>query len=342
MIETYKKNIHLLDCTLRDGGYLNNWKFGNHNIKSSIRNLIESNVEIAEIGFMRGNEDNDPDRAVWNTFDEVDKYIPITHGLTKFAVMCEVFNPFPLEKIPVKKSNSVDIIRVIVWRQYQDEALEYCRQIIKKGYKVSIQPDRVNQYTIDEFRKLVAKFLKIRPWAIYIVDSNGFLDQEKLLEYLLAANSIMDEKVLLGYHGHNNMLQAVGTAEKFCDLAEKRGIIIDGSVTGIGRSSGNLNIEIIANYLNKKFNKNYSIKAFARIYDEVLETMGAHSAWGYSLGTFLTSVANVNPNYAEWMKKEYKLTYSEIFEIVKTFSERDKVIFNKTALLDYIVDYNQK
>lgn len=333
-----KEHIRVLDCTLRDGGYLNDWRFGCDNIINTAKMLTDANIDIVEIGFMR-EQPTDINRAVWNSFADAQRVIPADRKKTEYAVMCEVFNPFPQEKIPPRTENSVDIIRVIVWRQLQDEALKYCEELVKKGYKVSIQPDRVNQYSLAEFQELVKKFAAIHPWAIYIVDSNGFLNQRELLKYLQAADACMPEEICLGYHGHNNLLQAIGTAERFCELELNRDIILDASVTGIGRSSGNLNLELIAEFLNANYGKNYEIQKMAWVYDTVLKPIEKTNRWGYSFGTFLTSAAKTNPNYAAYLEEQFHMSNADIAGVLEYLSEKDRVIFNKAAVEEYVKKY---
>lgn len=47
--------INLLDCTLRDGGYVNDWKFGRNTIKGFCKKIAQTGVEICEVGFIKGN-----------------------------------------------------------------------------------------------------------------------------------------------------------------------------------------------------------------------------------------------------------------------------------------------
>ena len=44
--------VQILDCTLRDGGYVNNWEFGRHAIASILDKLEAGGVEIVECGFL--------------------------------------------------------------------------------------------------------------------------------------------------------------------------------------------------------------------------------------------------------------------------------------------------
>lgn len=329
----------LLDCTLRDGGYVNNWQFGDEVIKGTIKGLEESGVDIIEIGFLR-DEMYNSDRAIFNDIIIPNKYISKKDNI-QYSVMGEIFNAFPLDKLKNKSETNIDIIRIIVWKKMIPEAIEYCKKIVDKGYKVCIQPDRVNQYTITEFQEMVKKFSQINPYAIYVVDSNGVLCRKQLIEYLKAADEVLPYNIKLGYHGHNNLLQAEGTAENFVELELERDIIIDGTIRGIGRSSGNLNIEIFAKYLNDYYKTSYKIESFINLYSNYIHKIYEEKSWGYTFETFITSYKYCNPNYATILKNEYHLSYTEISGIIELLSETDKVITNRNGITNYIERYRK-
>ena len=152
------KNIKLLDCTLRDGGYINNWQFGEHAIRDIKNKLEQSGVDIIELGFLR-DDAPDADRTVFNSMDAVKKLIGQKQAGKLYAVMAEVSNPFPLEKLAPYDEKSPEVIRVIVWKRMLKEGFEYCKGIVEKGYKLCVQPARVSQYSDAEF---VDKYLASR------------------------------------------------------------------------------------------------------------------------------------------------------------------------------------
>lgn len=322
--------VLLLDCTLRDGGYTNNWMFGEKVISEFSKRMSKTGIDILEVGFIR-NENNDNDRTVWNDIDKVSKSImPMAEGVS-YAVMAEMFNPLPIDKIAMHTEDNVPIIRVIVWKRLLKEGFEYCKQLIEKGYKVCIQPDRVNQYSYEEFRDMILWFNQISPYAIYVVDSNGLLDKTELMAYFKLANEFLDSNVKLGYHGHNNKLQAIGAAEALVEEQFDRDVMIDASIYGIGRSSGNLNIEIFAEYMNKHWGKKYDIREMLSLYDDFIKPIFQRTSWGYSVGTFITAFHGCNPNYAN-LFKEKRITVPQFYDFIENLSEQDKVIFNKELL----------
>lgn len=337
--------VKLLDCTLRDGGYVNNWEFGYDNIFQTIHELEEANVDIIEVGFLK-NETYDKNRTIFNSVDQINELLPSKKSETHYAAMIEVVNPIPLDQICDRNDKSIDTIRVIVWKNKHDEngkvvdaledGLKYCRGIIEKGYNLCIQPARVDQYSDNEFITMVKMFNELNPMAMYIVDSWGTLDADNVLHYIKLAEENLKEGIALGYHGHNNLMQALDNAKKLIEYKSDRDVFIDASVYGIGRGAGNLNIELIANYLNANSEKKYVIDSFFNIYDKCICGIYEKHKWGYSLPYFLAAKYNCNPNYADYYGNELKLSVSMIEGILKCLSADDKVLFTKNKAERYL------
>lgn len=329
---------YLLDCTLRDGGYLNNWGFGEKTIWEVTEKLAKANVDVIEVGFLR-DEENQKDRSVWNSPCAVMKDIPSRQKNVIYAAMVEIGNPLPLEKIPPRSAETVDVIRVIIWGSKLQESFDYCKGIAEKGYGVSIQVERTNQYSDEEFHALTRKFGEMHPFSLYVVDSNGVMCQRRILEYLKIADEELPHDTILGYHGHNNRLQTVGAAESFVELGLKRDIIIDGSIRGIGRSSGNLHTELFAEYMNEYWSTSYDIPTMLEIYQEYIDPIYQKTPWGFSMETFITARHICNSAYADFFTNDYPLTLREMDGVISLFTDRDRVVKNKNALPDYIAQY---
>lgn len=329
--------IQLLDCTLRDGGYINDWRFGESAIKDITDKMVQSGVDIVEIGFLK-DEPYQKDRCIFNSMEQVKKVIGKKKDGVKYAVMCEVVNPLPLELLAPADKDSADIIRVIIWKTKHDEkgnavdalqeGFEYCKGIVEKGYKLCVQPARVSQYSDEEFVAMVKKFSILDPLAIYVVDSWGTQNPEGLLHYMHLADKNMPENIFLGYHGHNNMMQALSAAQAMIHEKFQRDIVVDASVYGIGRGAGNLNIEIIAQYINEQFHEKYNILSMTQVYKMYIKYIYAIKPWGYSIPYQLTAIYNCNPNYVP-LALEYMVNEIELKEILCRLNDIDKVIVNR-------------
>ena len=162
--------VTLMDCTLRDGGYVNKWNFGNQCIRNIINGLEESNLDIIELGFMRDLEYNKED-SLFPSTRHIDELISNRNGKTKYAAIVEMANYFPLEKLEPYHQGGLDIIRYSFWKRLIDDAFDYSKKIIDKGYKLSVQPTRVEQYSPSDFEEMIKRFGSLNPYAIYIVET---------------------------------------------------------------------------------------------------------------------------------------------------------------------------
>jgi 4-hydroxy 2-oxovalerate aldolase len=335
------RNIKLLDCTLRDGGYINDWRFGVDAIHGIISLIADSRVDIIEIGFLK-DEPYQRDRTVYNSVKQICEFIMPKKTNITYAGMIEVVNPLPIEDLEERTDDTIDIIRVIVWKRLLKEGFEYCKGVIERGYKLCVQPARVDQYTHEEFVEMVRMFNRIDPMAVYVVDSFGTQNKKSLLQYLELADENLSKDIALGYHGHNNLMQAFGVAEAFLEHSFDRDIIVDGSVYGIGRGAGNLNIEVFAKYMNETYNTQYKIEPFLEVYEKYLKSIYVESPWGYSLPLYLSALHRCNPMYGTYYGFDLGLDASTIDGILKMVPEYDKIQFKKENADHYIMAYRQK
>jgi isopropylmalate/homocitrate/citramalate synthase len=323
--------VSLLDCTLRDGGYVNDWRFGETAIPKIVKKLIETGVEIIELGFLK-NEPYSTERTVFSREEQIEQLIHPKKNGVLYAGMVEVVSPLPINELIENSNSSIDVIRVLVWKRLLDQGFEYCREILAKGYKICIQPARVNQYSEREFINMIELFNTIKPMAVYVVDSWGTQSREATTRYLNIADKYLKKDIALGYHGHNNMQQAFSCAEAFVNMGFERDIIIDASIYGMGRGAGNLTIEMFATHLNKTLNKSYRLEPMLEIYSEFIEPIYRQTAWGYSVAHLLTALYDCNPNYANYLSQEKGLSSKMISEVLRTLSEQDKIIFSPDAV----------
>lgn len=341
--------ISLLDCTLRDGGYINNWEFGTETISETKRLLEEAGVDILELGFLR-KEPYQNGRTVFNSVDQVKALIGNKRPGMQYAVMAEVANPFPLEMLEPADDQGPDIIRVIVWKTkrnsqgFEVDALQegflYCKGIVEKGYRLCVQPARVDQYSEEEFVAMVERFAELDPMAVYVVDSWGTQNPEDLLRYMRFADRHMPAHISLGYHGHNNMMQAMSTAQVMMKENFRRDLILDASVYGIGRGAGNLNLELIGKYMDEQLGTDYDIDPMLEIYERYVKDIYDMEPWGYSIPFLLTAKYNCNPNYARYLGNRLHLDADRICFVLKSLPVECRTIYSKEAADRCLASYH--
>ena len=343
------KRIKLLDCTLRDGGYINNWMFGRDNIISAIKELEKSRAEVLDIGFIK-NEPFDANRTICNSAEGFSSFISKKKPGVIYAAMAEAFRPMPPELICDRNEATVDVIRVIIWKDKHDkngnivdalkEGYEYCKIFADKGYKLYIQPARVEQYSDEEFVSMLDLYSKLNPSAIYVVDSWGTMFSNGILHYLRLADKYLDKSIAVGFHGHNNMMQAFGSAVDFLNSGVDRELIVDGSVFGIGRGAGNLHTEIIANYLNEFEGKNYDINALWNIYEKSIKDIRKKYVWGFIPAYYLTALYHANPQYGTYYGIIKEMNSLEIDRVLRNMPVEDRVLYSKEKAEQYYSLYH--
>lgn len=342
--------ISLLDCTLRDGGYLNDWNFGENVISDVIHTLETTNVEMLELGFIR-NEPYNKDRVVFNCMQQAKDLVGTKKEGILYSVMGELLNPVPLENIEPTSATGIDVIRMIIWKDKTlpdgrvvdaiEEGFEYCKGLTEKGYRLCIQPVRVNQYSDEEFISLVKHFSELNPMAIYVVDSWGTDNPEDLLHYMRLADEYMAPGIAIGYHGHNNMMHALAVAQEMLRENFDRDIIIDASVYGIGRGAGNLNLEIIAKYMNERYGKSYDLYPMLEVYDKYIQQIYQKEPWGYSVPFLLTAIHKANPRITRYMVDELHLNMAEIRYVLEHLAPKSKIIFQKKDIDACLAEYRR-
>ena len=259
----------LLDCTLRDGGYVNNWRFGEKNISAIIHGLEQTGISVLELGFLRDFLP-DPNSSNLPNIEAADILLSSKNDNIVYSAMLEAFNPFPLEKLSNHRDSGIDLIRVCIWKRCMDDHMRYCKTVVKKGYKITIQPSRVEQYNDNEFIDMLKRSNDLSPYAVYVVDTWGTQSSYQICHYLELADKYLDPDIKLGYHGHNNKLQALSCAQAAISMDLNRDLCIDSSIMGMGRGAGNLNTEIIMEYLNSIYGTKYDVEKVINIFNSSL------------------------------------------------------------------------
>lgn len=323
--------ISSLDCTLRDGGYCNNWEFGKENIIKIVNALLDSNIDIVECGYISEKHTNNPNRSIFTSFEAVDRIIPYHKNNSSIVAMIN-YGEFSVDLIPRKDCSKLDGIRVAFHKKNISEALKYCREVKEKGYKLFVQPMVSLNYSDEEFIQLIKEVNEIQPEVFYIVDSFGVMKRKDLTRLFYMVEHNLDTSISIGYHSHNNMQLAYSNAQSLVNIRTNRNLIIDSSTYGMGRGAGNLNTELFVEYLNDSIGANYVLKPILTIIDEVLTPFYQKNYWGYSLANYLSAKYNSHPNYASYLEDKKTLTYEAMDEIFSLMDDEKRFSFDK----DYI------
>ena len=326
--------IQILDCTLRDGGYVNNWEFGKEAIFEIRAALAEAGVKIAELGFLR-DEPYRIDRSIYNSTAQIADIIGEKDPDMLYAGLIEMANYFPPEMLSDRSVGGPEAIRYSFWKRLMDNAYEYCEKIKEKGYLLCCQPTRVEQYSDAEFAELCRRFSKLEPYALYIVDTFGLLRKEDLLRYAKIGHENLAPDIILGYHAHDNMGQAFLNACAFLEQDYgNRTIQIDASICGMGRGAGNLRLEAILEYLNMYHGGKYNLTPIYRMWDKYLSKIREKLPWGFDLAYFIAAANSCNPNYAAYFLSQ-GMTAEKIQQAIILIEGPDKYLYSDEKAAEY-------
>ncbi len=332
---------YLLDCTLRDGGYINDWHFGEDAIKGFIKKIAETGIEMLEVGFIKG-ETYNPQKSVFpdtNSFTNV-----ITHKSSSmlYVGMLDMSAPVKKSYIYPRSNDSIDGIRVIFKKDKIKEAYEYCSFIKKQGYMLFVNFVGTDQYSDREFIEGIEKFNTLQPNGVTIVDTFGMIKRKQFLRLVYLADNNLSKNIMLCYHAHNNLQQAFGNAEALVEMNLKRNICIDACIFGMGRGAGNLNLELFAEYMNENYDTNYKIEPMLEIMDEYLMEFYKTKFWGYSLPLYLSATLGCHPNYAIYLAEKDTLNVKSFNELLQNISPKDKLTFSKDKAEFYYRQYLER
>lgn len=315
-------NIKILDCTLRDGGYINEWSFGTEKAQIIVELLQKAGIDYIEVGFLTA-EKSKCNQTLYDSFEKIKTFLPKSYDKKRLFGMI-TYGKFPLELVPDAENSCVEGIRVIFKKNQRERALKYCEEIKAKGYKLFINPTFTNQYSDEELFNLVKEIQKIKPYGISIVDSMGIMKEKDLLRLYYIIDNNLSSDIAICFHSHNNLQLSFSNAQCLMKVCNSRELIIDSTVFGMGRGAGNLCTELITQYINDNYKGIYDIVPVLKIVDEHINPIFAKTPWGYSVPYYLAATNHCHPDYAKYLVDKKTVPVEIINELLKVIPEDKK------------------
>lgn len=336
-------HFKLLDCTLRDGGYVNDWKFGHNTLVNVFERITGAGVDFIEVGFLDQRRPFDIDRSIMPSTECMERiYGGLNRHLTEVVGMID-YGTCGLERIQPAAESFLDGIRVIFKKHIKREALEFCRELKELGYKVFTQAVSITSYDDAELMELIGLVNEVRPYAVSIVDTYGLLHKNSLLHYYEMMNEHLDPGIGIGYHSHNNF--QLGYANCI-ELMSRHGdnprlLLMDGSIFGMGKGAGNAPVELLATYMNENYGKRYDISQILEAIDVNILDIYRRSPWGYSMKFFIAASNDCHPNYVSYLLDKKTLSVKAVDEILKMLADEKKLLYDKEYIEQLYVDYQK-
>ena len=332
-------NIKILDCTLRDGGYVNAWNFGEKTIRRIVGNLTDAGIDFVEIGFLQS-KPYTSDKTLFRTVSEFAPFIPAKRRKTEYFGMI-TFGDYPLDDIPENDGSSVDGFRIIFKKKQWREALDYCQAVKNKGWKIFINPMHTYNYSDRELLDLLDAVNAIQPTGFSIVDTMGVMSADNLVRMFMLVDHNLADGIRVCFHSHNNLQQSFTNAAALINCKTKREIVIDVSVMGMGRGAGNLNAELMISHLNENYDAEYDLLPILKIADEHISKIFARTPWGYNLPYFLAASVKCHPNYASYLIDKQTISVEAINAILLRIPDDRKSAYDEELIKRLYLDYQE-
>ncbi len=335
------RDISILDCTLRDGGYCNQWKFGKKNIVRIASSLAEAGIDIIECGYLKENPYYDGETTCYTDIEQISNVLSSKRKTNKYVVMIN-YGEYDVEKLPECFKTGIDGIRLAFHKADIKKVVDVSKIILGKGYLLFWQPMITLLYSGEELSELINYCNELSLYAMYIVDSFGVMKRSELLRLFSLFDGKLNSSIHIGFHSHNNMQLSYSNAQTLVDIEKKHRIIVDTCVYGMGRGAGNLNTELFTEYLNENCDFNYQLSPILSVIDEIIDNFYHSEHWGYSLPNYLSAVHNTHPNYASFLCEKHTLTYKEMDDILTLMTDDKRVYYDKEYIEKLYLQYLSK
>ncbi|MDO8535544.1 MAG: aldolase catalytic domain-containing protein [Candidatus Omnitrophota bacterium] len=307
----FRDKIKVVDCTIRDGGLMNNHKFTHEFVRAVYRAISESGIDYMEIGYKNSKKLFSPkDFGKWKFCDEDDikRVIEGIPSKTKLSVMVDV-DRVDFNDVPVKKDSVVSMVRVAAYVKDIDKAIFLVNHFADKGYETTVNIMAISRALDNELTEALHQLEEeCKAPVIYVVDSNGALYQESVEFLVKKFRSILKSKEI-GMHAHNNQQLAFSnTIEAIIHNAN----YVDGSIYGLGRAAGNCPTELLLGFLK---NPKYDIRPILDVISKEFIPLREKLEWGYVIPYAITGILDEHPRTAIALRESNKKEdYREFYE----------------------------
>ena len=317
--------VKILDCTLRDGGYVNDWYFGEKNIKTLIENLHNSSIDYIECGFLKECCFN-KDKTFFSSILDLEKFV---QGEQKYTLMVN-YGEYSITNF-TKCLNKNIKIRLAFKKHNQKKALEYIKDLKDLGWDVFANPMITNTYSKDELEILTKELNQINPYGVSIVDTFGNMYERDVIEIFKFFDKKLHRNIALAFHSHNSLQLSFSNTKALLKLGIDRELIIDSCLYGMGRGAGNLCTELITKYMNDNFKRDYKIDWILKSINEIINPIYQESSWGYSTPFYIAAINSCHPNYAVYLVQNH-FSDVEIDKIIGQIPIDKKNIFDENFI----------
>ena len=316
---SYRSEIKVLDCTIRDGGLMNDHKFDDSVVRAVYTACLEAGIDYMEIGYKNSRRILSPsENGPWKfcSEDDIRRIVGDNDTPLKLSVMADAEKSDYKEDILPRDQSPLDLIRVACYIHQLPLALDMVKDAQDKGYETTLNLMAISTCREGDLDEALALAAKSDVGGIYLVDSFGSLYSEqvqhlskKYLSYCQPTGKVV------GMHAHNNQQLAFANTIESCIQGAN---MLDASMAGLGRGAGNCPMELLIGFLH---NPKYRLRPVLKCIQDHIEPMRENLGWGYDLPYMITGLLNEHPRPA--MKFNAAETRGDIGKFYDSMHEKE-------------------
>ena len=279
------EKFEIFDCTIRDGGFLNNWYFGLEFCREFVYALSTAGIRFVEMGYLT--KDGIFDKNKFGPFRFINESLvrKLISGIDIIPCAMMEVGRYEVADIVDSSQSVIKAIRVAAYWTQLEEALLICSTLKSKGYFVCLNLVNVSQLNPKTLVSSLKSVSHINVDVVYIVDTFGALYPHDI-EWLFSVFSESLPNKKIGLHSHNNLQLSFYNSLKAVEIGIN---FVDCTLNGIGRGVGNCNLELLMMALKKP---RYDVKPLLRFIDKWKDEIPQLPT--YDLRYLITATNNVH------------------------------------------------
>lgn len=228
--------------------------------------------------------------------------------------------------LPICDHQTLDAVRVVFPRGKVHEGLKVAEKIREKGYLVFVQAANTLGYDDEELAELADAMNAFHPIAMSVVDTFGAMYEDDLTHIVRFLDARLDAGIGLGFHSHNNQQLSFALTMRFVELLKDspRQVIVDASLSGMGRGAGNATTELVASYLNRRQHGAYDMNAILDAIDMYIDPLREKYTWGYSTPYFVAGLYQCHVNNIAYLKKNHRTSARDMANVIAALGEEER------------------
>jgi 4-hydroxy 2-oxovalerate aldolase len=314
---TYRPEIKVLDCTVRDGGLINDHRFGDGFVKAVYDTCVAAGVDYMELGYKASKRIFSRDKfGDWKFCEEDDIRRIVGDNATdlKLCVMADAERTDYHEDIPPKDKSIIDCVRVAAYINQIPTGVDMVKDAHDKGYETTFNLMALSQVNDRDLADALEVLARSPVGTIYLVDSFGSFYSEQVRDLtLIYLDAVKGTGKQIGFHAHHNQQLAYANTLEALIVGANR---LDATINGMGRGAGNCPLELLIGFLkNPKFHVRPVLECIQEHFLHLRDKM----EWGYQIPYMLTGMLNQHPRAAiAWRSgktpDDYVSFYDQVIE----------------------------